>query len=77
MKVKDLLKSYQGDNYIEIYDSFSWETKRYNNKESAIRNFGHFTVQSWQVLTTQNKLKITIRSHFDLIKCDLRRGREC
>lgn len=77
MKVKDLLKSYQGDNYIEIYDSFSWETKKYNNKESAIRNFGHFTVQSWQVLTTQNKLKITIRSHFDLIKCDLRRGREC
>lgn len=77
MKVKDLLKSYQGDNYIEIYDSFSWETKRYNNKESAIRNFGHFTVQSWVVLTTQNKLKITIRSHFDLIKCDLRRGREC
>lgn len=62
MKVKDLLKSYQGDNYIEIYDSFSWETKRYNNKESAIRNFGHFTVQSWQVLTTQNKLKITLRS---------------
>lgn len=60
MKVKDLLKSYQGDNYIEIYDSFSWETKRYNNKESVIRNFGHFTVQSWLVLTTQNKLKITI-----------------
>lgn len=62
MKVKDLLKSYQGDNYIEIYDSFSWETKRYNNKESVIRNFGYFTVQSWVVLTTQNKLKITIRS---------------
>lgn len=50
---------------------------RYNNKKSAIRNFGHFIVQSWVVLTTQNKLKITIRSHFDLIKCDLRRGREC
>lgn len=77
MKVKDLLESYQGDNYIEIYDSLSWETKKYNNKESVIRDFGHFTVQSWQVLTTQNKLKITIRSHFDLIKCDLRRGREC
>lgn len=27
MKVKDLLESYQGDNYIEIYDSLSWETK--------------------------------------------------
>lgn len=62
MKVKDLLESYQGDNYIEIYDSLSWETKRYNNKESVIRNFGYFTVQSWVVLTTQNKLKITIRS---------------
>lgn len=62
MKVKDLLENYQGDNYIEIYDSFSWETKRYNNKESVIRNFGYFTVQSWVVLTTQNKLKITIRS---------------
>lgn len=77
MEVKDLLKSYQGDNYIEIYDSLSWETTRYNNKKSAIRNFGHFIVQSWVVLTTQSKLKITIRSHFDLIKCDLRRGREC
>lgn len=61
MKVKDLLESYQGDNYIEIYDSFSWETKRYNNKESVIRDFGPFTVQSWQVLTTQNKLKITLK----------------
>lgn len=59
MKVKDLLKSYQGDNYIEIYDIFSLKTERYN-KESAIRDFGHFTVQSWLVLTTQNKLKITI-----------------
>lgn len=45
MKIKDLLESYQGDNYIEIYDSLSWETKKYNNKESAIRNFGHFTVR--------------------------------
>jgi hypothetical protein len=60
MKVKDLLENYQGDNYIEIYDIFSLKTKRYNNKESAIRDFGHFTVQSWLVLTTQNKLKITI-----------------
>ena len=60
MKVKDLLKSYQGDNYIEIYDIFLLKTERYNNKESAIRDFGHFTVQSWLVLTTQNKLKITI-----------------
>lgn len=60
MEVKDLLKSYQGDNCIEIYDIFSLKTKRYNNKESVIRDFGHFTVQSWQVLTTQNKLKITI-----------------
>lgn len=62
MKVKDLLENYQGDNYIEIYDSFSWDTKRFNNKEIAIRNFGCFSVQSWTVLTTQNKLKITIRS---------------
>lgn len=61
MKVKDLLKSYQGDNYIEIYDIFSLKTKRYNNKESVIRDFGPFTVQSWQVLTTQNKLKITLK----------------
>lgn len=62
MKVKKLLESYHGDNYIEIYDSFSWNTKRFNNKEIAIRNFGYFSVQSWTVLTTQNKLRITIRS---------------
>lgn len=62
MKVKELLESYHGDNYIEIYDSFSWDTKRFNNKEIAIRNFGYFSVQLWTVLTTQNKLKITIRS---------------
>lgn len=62
MKVKELLESYHGDNYIEIYDSFSWDTKRFNNKEITIRNFGYFSVQSWTVLTTQNKLKITIRS---------------
>lgn len=31
MKVKDLLENYQGDNYIEIYDCFSWQTKGFNN----------------------------------------------
>ena len=54
MKVKDLLENYQGDNYIEIYDCFSWQTKGFNNKEVAIRK--------WTVLTTKNKIKITIRS---------------
>lgn len=62
MKVRDLLENYCGDNHIEIYDSFSWDTRRFNNKETAIRSFGYFSVQSWTVLTTQNKLKITIRS---------------
>ena len=27
-----------------------------------IKNFGYFPVLSWTVLTTQNKLKITIKS---------------
>lgn len=62
MKVKDLLENYQGDNYIEIYDCFSWDTKRFNNKATAIKNFGYFPVLSWTVLPTQNKLKITIKS---------------
>lgn len=62
MKVKDLLENYRGDNYIEIYDCFSWQTKGFNNKEVAIRKYGHYTVQSWTVLTTKNKIKITIRS---------------
>lgn len=62
MKVKDLLENYQGDSHIEIYDSFSWNTKRFINKEMAIRNYGYYTVQSWTVLITENKLKITIRS---------------
>lgn len=53
MKVKDLLENYQGDNYIEIYDCFSWQTKGFNNKEVAIRKYGHYTVQSWTVLTTK------------------------
>lgn len=42
MKVKDLLENYQGDNYIEIYDCFSWQTKGFNNKEVAIRKYGHY-----------------------------------
>lgn len=62
MKVKDLLENYQGDSHIEIYDSFSWDIRRFNNKEIVIRNFGCFPVQSWTVLTTLDKLKITIRS---------------
>lgn len=62
MKVKDLLENYQEDSHIEIYDSFSWNTKRFINKETAIRNYGYYTVQSWTVLITENKLKITIRS---------------
>lgn len=33
MKVKDLLENYQGNNHIEIYDSFSWDTRRFNNKK--------------------------------------------
>ena len=61
MNVKDLLENYQGNSHIEIYDSFSWDTKRFNNKEIAIKNYGYYTVQSWVVLT-DNKLKITIRS---------------
>lgn len=61
MKVKDLLENYQGNSYIEIYDSFSWDTIRFINKEMAIRNYGYYTVQSWTVLITENKLKITIR----------------
>ena len=62
MKVKDLLENYQGNSHIEIYDNFSWNTRRFNNKEIVIRNYGYYTVQSWMVLTTENKLKITIRS---------------
>lgn len=57
MKVKDLLENYQGDNHIEIYDCFSCDTKRFNNKAIAIKNFGYFPVLSWTVLTTQNKIK--------------------
>lgn len=57
MKVKDLLENYQGDSHIEIYDSFSWNTKRFINKEMAIRNYGYYTVQSWTVLITENKCK--------------------
>ena len=34
MKVKDLLENYQGDNYIEIYDCFSWDTKDLIIKQS-------------------------------------------
>lgn len=64
MKVKDLLENYQGNSHIEIYDSFSWNTIRFTNKETAIRNYGYYTVQSWTVLITENKLKITIRSQF-------------
>lgn len=37
MKVKDLLENYQGNSYIEIYDSFSWDTIRFINKEMAIK----------------------------------------
>ena len=62
MKVKDLLENYQGNSYIEIYDNFLWDTIRFTNKEMAIRNYGYYTVQSWTVLITENKLKITIRS---------------
>lgn len=62
MMLKDLLENYQGNSYIEIYDSFSWDTIRFINKEMAIRNYGYYTVQSWTVLITENKLKITIRS---------------
>lgn len=52
-------KIYKGAN-ICVY--FSWQTKGFNNKEVAIRKYGHYTVQSWTVLTTKNKIKITIRS---------------
>ena len=62
MKIKDFLENYQGDAHIEIYDTFSWNTKRYNDKNMAISDFGYFSVRSWEILPTMNKLKITIRS---------------
>ena len=36
MKVKDLLENYQGNSHIEIYDNFSWNTRRFNNKEIVL-----------------------------------------
>ena len=62
MNIKDFLENYQGNAHIEIYDMFSWNTKRYNDKNMAIRDFGYFSVRSWEILPTMNKLKITIRS---------------
>lgn len=63
MKVKDLLENYQGDNYIEIYDCFSWQTKGFNNKEVAIRKYGHYTVQSWTVLTVNDFMSCHQTAH--------------
>lgn len=61
MKIKDFLENYQGNAHIEIYDMFSWNTQRYKDKNMAIEDFGYFSVRSWEILPTMNKLKITIR----------------
>lgn len=62
MNIRDFLENFTGDNHIKIYDQHDFDTHRFNDKQSAIKSFGHFTVREWKIV--DNVLKITIRSQF-------------
>ena len=62
MEVKDFLANFNGMNHIKIFDTFNFETRRYNNVRNAISDYGHFTVRHWTV--EDNVLVITIQTQF-------------
>ena len=62
MKIKDFLENFQGTNHIKIYDKHDFSTHRYNDVNMAIKEYGYFSVRSWDI--EENVLVITIQSQF-------------
>lgn len=62
MKVRELLKDFNGNNKVNIYDRHDWTTHEYRNYEQAILNYGHFTVRNWRV--ENDVITISIQSQF-------------
>lgn len=62
MKVRELLKSFSGDNKVIIYDSHDYSTHEHRNFEQAILNHGHFTVKRWFI--ENDVITICIQSQF-------------
>lgn len=62
MKIKDFLRNFRGKNHIKIYDRYDFSTHRYNESQSAINEYGYYTVRSWTI--EENVLVIIIQSQF-------------
>lgn len=50
MKVKDFLMIFGGINHIKVFDRHNFKTKRYNNIENAINDYGYNSVESWTIV---------------------------
>lgn len=50
MKVKDFLMIFGGINHIKVFDRHNFKTKRYNNIENAINDYGCNSVESWTIV---------------------------
>lgn len=62
MKIRELLKNFNGNNKVIVYDSHDYSTHKYSNFEQAILNYGHFTVKHWSV--ENDVITISIQSQF-------------
>lgn len=62
MKIRDLLKNFNGDNKILIYDHHDYSEHNCCCFEQAILNYRHHEVQRWSV--ENDVITIHIRSQF-------------
>ena len=63
MKVRELLKDFNGKIRVRIYDQHDFSTHDFATHEQAILNYGHFTVRNWGI-EEDGLMFINIRSQF-------------
>ena len=50
MTVRELLKEFTGDNEVYIYDNDCISPQKYDRRDKAIVNYGHYSVIRWSVV---------------------------
>ena len=63
MKVRELLKNFNGRIKVRIYDQYDFSTHDCATHEQAILNYGHFTVRNWGI-EEDGLIFINIQSQF-------------
>lgn len=62
MKIRELLKNFNGSNAVKVHDTFDDSTHDFHSYEQAILHYGHYTVRNWSV--ENDTINIIIQSQF-------------